>query len=78
MDLLGTFANTPAEVHALAHGLFWGLFTRPWRVHPGEMIPDNEDAQAESHYFRGAFIVGAVLQLLAWAILVAVAPRTVL
>lgn len=68
MAPLDTFANTSAEVHALGHGLFWGLFTRPWRVRPGEMLPENDDVQSEPHYYRGAFVIGALLQVVLWVL----------
>jgi len=54
------FASYPAEVHALTHGIYMGLTSRPVR-HPPE--PDNPDVQKESHYYRGGYIAGTVLQI---------------
>jgi len=54
------FASYPAEVHALTHGIYMGLTSRPVR-HPPE--PDNADVQKESHYYRGGYVAGTLLQL---------------
>lgn len=50
-----------AEHHAAQHGLYDGL--RSKRPLPGE-LPDNEDVQAEPHYYKGAYLVGTVAHLL--------------
>lgn len=55
------FLSHSAETHAVGHGLFHGLTSRPWRARPAT-IPDNQDVQAEIHYFKGAYVVGTVLQ----------------
>jgi len=48
-----------AEWHALAHGAFDGM--RTWRVRPTK-LPDNPDVQAEPHYYKGAYVLGTLLQ----------------
>jgi hypothetical protein len=63
------FASYAAEVHAIGHGLYDGM--RDWRARPGDP-PDNEDVQAEPHYYKGAYVVGTLLQAL-----IAVAAATV-
>ena len=50
-----------AEWHAAAHGAYDGM--RSWKARPGE-LPDNPDVQAEPHYYKGAYVIGTVLQAL--------------
>lgn len=64
------FASYPAEVHALTHGVYMGLTTRPIR-HPAE--PDNPDVEKESHYYRGGYVVGTLFQLVIIGVLSVVA-----
>lgn len=60
--LLRTFADEPAEVHALIIGFQNGLTCRPWWVAPRER-PENEDVQAEPHYYDGGHVAGALTQV---------------
>jgi len=53
------FLSYSAETHAVGHGLFDGM--RSWRARPGD-LPDNDDVQAEPHYYKGAYVAGTVLQ----------------
>lgn len=53
------FLSTRREIHAAGIGLYDGM--RTWRTRPREM-PDNEDAQAEPHYYKGAYVAGTILQ----------------
>jgi len=55
------FLSTRAEIHSLALGIYDGMKT--WRVRPEEMR-DNEDVEAEPHYYSGGYVVGTLLQLL--------------
>lgn len=63
------FASYPAEVHALTHGVYMGLTSRPL-VHPAE--PDNPDVEKESHYYRGGYVLGTLLQIAIVGVLLAV------
>lgn len=65
------FASYAAEVHAIGHGLYDGM--RYVRARPGE-LPDNSDVQAEPHYYKGAYVVGTLLQ---FALLVAVSKLAI-
>lgn len=53
------FMSYKSESHAIGHGLYDGLTTR--RPYPKE-LPDNVDVQREPHYFKGAFVLGTLLQ----------------
>jgi hypothetical protein len=55
------FLSTRAEIHSLALGTFDGMKT--WRVRPKAMR-DNDDVEAEPHYYAGGYVVGTGLQLL--------------
>lgn len=66
------FLSYSAETHAIGHGLYHGLTSRPWRFRAGEH-PDNPDVQAEPHYYKGAFVAGTLAQ---WAILLTVGGQT--
>lgn len=66
------FASYPAEVHALTHGVYMGLTTRPLR-HPAE--PEIADVQKESHYYRGGYVGGTLFQLAIIFVLSVVAGR---
>jgi hypothetical protein len=50
----------PAEWHALGLGTYDGMKT--WRVSPKGMR-DNDDVDAEPHYYAGGYVVGTLLQL---------------
>lgn len=50
-----------AEWHALSIGAYDGM--KNWRLRPGE-LPDNDDVQKEPHYYKGAYVVGTLLQAL--------------
>lgn len=65
------FLSYSVEVHAVGHGLFEGLTTRPtrWRSHEP---PENPDVRAEPHYYKGGFVAGSLLQV---AILVAIGAQ---
>lgn len=56
--VLQQFANTPPEVHAIAHGLYDGYFRS---TDPGH-IPKYDDVQAEPHYYKGGYLVGHLAQ----------------
>lgn len=49
-----------AEWHALTHGVYLGLTTRP-RVTPPQ--PQNRDVRKEPHYYRGGYVIGTLLHL---------------
>lgn len=49
-----------AESHAFAHGLYDGM--KSWQAAPDE-LPDNEDVQKEPQYYKGAYVIGTLLQL---------------
>jgi len=53
------FLSYAAEVHAFAIGLYNGM--RSWRVRPTG-LPDNDDVQTEPHYYKGAYVIGTLLQ----------------
>lgn len=55
--VLQTFANTPAEVHALLHGVYVGVHNDPRR-------PEEEDSKVERHYWRVGYLFGHLLRLL--------------
>lgn len=59
------FLSHSAETHAVGHGLYHGLTSRPWRARPST-LPDNRDVRAEPHYFKGAYVLGTLVQ---WVIL---------
>lgn len=48
-----------AEWHAFAIGFYDGM--KSWRLRPGE-LPENDDVQAEPHYYSGAYVLGTLLQ----------------
>lgn len=55
------FASYSAEVHAIGHGVYDGLRTR--RLRANGTLPDHPDVQAEPHYYKAAFVIGTILQL---------------
>lgn len=55
-----TFLSTSPEWHAFGHGVYKGLTSHPLRTPPE---PDKEDVRKESHYYRGGYVVGTILQL---------------
>ena len=54
------FLSTTTEWHALSQGLYLGFTTKP-QITPPE--PDTTDVRLESNYYRGAYILGSLLQL---------------
>jgi hypothetical protein len=48
-----------AEWHAFSHGVYDGM--RSLRARPGD-LPENEDVEKEPHYYKGAYIIGTLLQ----------------
>lgn len=55
------FLSYAAEWHAFSLGFYDGM--RDWRVRPGE-LPDNPDVAKEPHYYKGAYVLGTLLQAL--------------
>lgn len=55
------FLSYRAEWHAFAIGLYDGM--RNWQTRPGA-IPENDDVQAEPHYYKGAYVLGTLMQAL--------------
>lgn len=49
-----------AEWHSSTHGLYDGM--KSMQAAPSE-LPDNEDVQSEPHYYKGAYVIGTLLQL---------------
>ena len=49
-----------AEWHAFAHGVYKGLTTKPWKTPP---VPDRPDVKQESHYYRGGYVAGTLVQV---------------
>lgn len=54
------FLSYSSEAHAVGHGLYDGL--KSGGVLPGE-LPDNRDVQKEKHYYKGAYVLGTLLQI---------------
>lgn len=54
------FMSYAAETHAIGHGLYHGLTSKSPTA---TELPDNKDVQAEPHYFKGAYVVGTLLQV---------------
>lgn len=54
------FLSYSAEWHALSHGVFDGM--RTVRARPSG-LPENEDVQAEPHYYKGGYVLGTLFQL---------------
>lgn len=52
-DPLSTFANTPAEVHSIAHGLHDGYFQKS----PGEVPDGIEDVRREQPYYKASYLL---------------------
>ena len=55
--MIGEFMNEIPEVHATVHGIYAGL--AEWK---GTELPQNEDIQAEPHYFKGGYIIGTLMR----------------
>jgi hypothetical protein len=51
------FLSYSAEWHSLSHGLYDGLRSI-------KTMPTNSDVQKEPHYYKGAYVVGTLLQAL--------------
>lgn len=51
------FGNSPAEVHALVHGLYRGFFNE-------ERKPETHDSEKERHYFRAGYLLGTLFRIL--------------
>jgi hypothetical protein len=49
-----------AETHAFTHGVYDSLTTKKLKA-PKE-LPDNEDVEAEPHYYKGGYLVGTAIQ----------------
>lgn len=64
------FLSYAAEWHALSLGVYDGM--KSWRARP-DGLPDNDDVQAEPHYYTGGYVIGTLLQL---AIVVGVGAGT--
>jgi len=56
------FLSYAAEWHSLSHGLYDGLRSI-------KTMPTNADVQKEPHYYKGAYVIGTLLQLLVGAFL---------
>lgn len=69
----GGFLSYSSEAHAAGHGLYNGLTSASPTT--GE-LPDNPDIRAEPHYFKGAYVLGTLLQLLVLALTGALATGT--
>lgn len=54
------FLSYAWEWHAFSHGVYMGLATKPWRAPP---MPKREDVRVESHYYRGGYVIGTLLQV---------------
>lgn len=54
------FLSYAAEWHSVTHGVYMGLTTRPWRTPPE---PAVDDVVKESHYYRGGYVIGTLLQV---------------
>lgn len=50
------FLSYAAEWHSLSHGLYDGLKSV-------RTMPTNADVQKEPHYYKGAYVVGKLLQV---------------
>lgn len=55
------FLSYAAEWHAIVHGIYNGLSDSIWSVRP---LPDNRDVQKETHYYKGGYIIGTILQVM--------------
>lgn len=55
------FLSYAAEWHAFSLGFYDGM--KSWRARPSD-LPDNPDAEAEPHYYKGAYVLGTLVQLL--------------
>lgn len=75
--LLRTFADEPAEVHALIIGFRTGMTCRTWWVAPRGR-PDNPDVEDEPHYYDGGHVAGALVQVLLILVLCWVGYRGVM
>lgn len=53
------FLSWKAETHAVGIGLYDGLTSKEPTKNE---IPDHRDVEAETHYYRGAFVLGTILQ----------------
>lgn len=60
------FLSYAAEWHAFSIGVYDGM--KSWRARPGD-LPENKDVQKEPHYYKGAYIIGTLLQLVIVAVL---------
>lgn len=56
------FLSYTAETHAVGIGLYHGM--KSPLPKPPKDLPDNDDVMAEPHYFKGAFVLGTLLQAL--------------
>lgn len=56
-ERLGTFCNTPEEIHTLVDGIYMGFIE--WRLRGTPTLPKKERA-----YFQGGFILGVICKVL--------------
>lgn len=56
-ERLGTFCNTPEEIHTFMDGFYRGFVE--WRFKVNPELPDKEKA-----YFQGAFILGVICKVI--------------
>jgi hypothetical protein len=54
------FLSYAAEWHAFAIGFYDGMSSV--RARP-RGLPDNEDVQREPHYYKGAYVLGTLVQV---------------
>ena len=67
IELIETFLDTPAEVHAAVHGIYAGL--TEWK---GAELPDDAEVQDEPQYYRGGVIVGTLIR---WAAILLIGKK---
>lgn len=53
------FLSWSGEWHAFTHGLYDGFTTKRPTVNE---LPDIEDVQENKHYYKGAYLLGTLLQ----------------
>lgn len=54
------FLSYSAEWHAFSHGIYMGFTTHPFQTPPE---PKNRDVDRETHYYRGGYILGSLIQV---------------
>lgn len=53
------FLSYAGEWHAVAHGVYNGLTDSLLSARP---IPDNPDVEEETHYYKGGYVLGTLIQ----------------